>query len=69
MHAAGGPKSVSFVGNMNSDIEDGKIKQDAAPAQLYDVESDVNQTKNLYNDYPDVVQEMKALLKSYQPKK
>jgi arylsulfatase A len=69
VHAAGGPKSVSFVGNMNSDIEDGKIKQDAAPAQLYDVESDVNQTKNLYNDYPDVVQEMKALLKSYQPKK
>jgi arylsulfatase A len=47
--------------------ENGKIKKDAPPAQLYDLEADVNQTKNLYNEYPEVVQEMKALLESYQP--
>ncbi|MDF7806437.1 arylsulfatase [Pontiellaceae bacterium B12219] len=66
-HAAGGPKCVSFVGSVNSDIENGKIKKDAPPAQLYDLEADVNQTTNLYNQYPEVVQEMQALLAEYRP--
>ncbi|WP_372808812.1 arylsulfatase [Pontiella sp.] len=67
-HGAGGPAAVSFVGNQNSDIENGKIKKDAPPAQLYDLSTDVNQTKNLYNEYPEVVQEMKALLaRHYRP--
>ena len=43
----------------------GKIKKDAPPAQLYDLEADVNQTTNVYNQYPEVVQEMKALLATY----
>ncbi|WP_342793757.1 sulfatase family protein [Pontiella desulfatans] len=68
-HAAGGPACVSFVGNVNSDIEGGKIKTGAPPAQLYDIEADVNQTTNLYNQYPEVVQEMQALLKSHEPAK
>jgi hypothetical protein len=69
-HAAGGPACISFVGNENSDIENGTIKKDAPPAQLYDLEADVNQTQNVYSEYPEVVQEMKALLaQSYQPVK
>lgn len=66
-HAWGGPAATAFVGSVNSDIENKRIKKDAPPAQLYDLEADVNQTKNLYNEYPEVVQEMEALLKTYQP--
>jgi arylsulfatase A-like enzyme len=66
-HAAGGPACISFVGNENSDIENGKVKKDAPPAQLYDLEADVNQTTNLYRQYPEVVKEMQALLSQYRP--
>ena len=67
-HGAGGPKSVSFVGSVNSDIVNGKIRADAPPAQLYDLEADINQTTNLYREYPKVVKEMEALLETYRPK-
>lgn len=63
-HAAGGPASVSAVGSVNSDIENGKIKDDAPPAQLYDVENDRQQTTNLYREHPEVVKELSALLRT-----
>ena len=66
-HAWGGPAAVALVGGVNSDMENGKLKKSASPAQLYDLEADVNQRKNLYNEYPEVVREMEALLKTYQP--
>ncbi len=62
-HAWGGAAVTTLVGTPNSDIEDGKIKKGAPPAQLYDLEADRNQSKNLYNEYPEVVQEMEAALK------
>jgi arylsulfatase A-like enzyme len=65
-HAFGGPATLSFVGKVNSDIENGKIKVDAPPAQLYNLKTDLYQTKNLFYLYPEKVKEMKALLKSYQ---
>jgi arylsulfatase A len=68
-HAAGGPVCASFVGKVNSDIENGKIKKDAPPAQLYDLDADVKQTRNLYNEYPEIVKEMSELLASYAPPK
>ena len=67
--ALGGPGAIGFSGRENSDIENGKIKEDAPPAQLYNLETDVAQTTNLYNQYPEVVQEMEAILKNYIPKK
>jgi hypothetical protein len=66
-HTFAGPPAVSFVGSVNSDIVDGKIKMDAPPAQLYDLEADVNQTHNLHNEYPEVVKELSSLLTSYAP--
>jgi len=66
-HAWGGPAAVALVGGVNSDFENGKFKKNAPPAQLYDLDADVNQTKNLYNEYPEVVREMEVLLKTYQP--
>jgi hypothetical protein len=67
-HTFAGPAAASFVGSINSDIEDGKIRKDAPPAQLYDLEADVNQTKNVINDHPDVVKELTDLLAGYRPK-
>jgi len=61
-HAAGGPACASYVGNVNSDIENGRIKKGAPRVQLYDLEADVNQTRNVVNDFPEVAKEMAALL-------
>lgn len=61
-HAWGGFPAVAFVGGKNSDMEAGKLKEDAPPAQLYDLEADPNQTQNLWNEYPDVVKKMDTRL-------
>ena len=68
-HAAGGPVCASFVGSENSDFENGKYKADAPKAQLYDLQSDLKQTRNVYKEYPEVVKEMKAVLAGYAPPK
>ena len=65
-HAWGGAAVTKLVNTPNSDIVDGKIKPDAPPAQLYDLEADVNQTTNLYSRFPEVVSEMRTLLDRYQ---
>ena len=67
-HAWGGPRAIEFAGSTNSDIENGRFKKDAPKAQLYDLETDPNQTQNLHKQYPEVVQEMSALLASYRGK-
>ncbi len=66
-HAFGGPAAVTFTGRANSDIENGKIKKDAPPAQLYNLETDMAQTTNLYNQYPEIVKEMEEILATYLP--
>ena len=67
-HTWGGPPAVALVGGVNSDIENGKIKKDAPVAQLYNLEEDKYQTTNVYNQYPEVVKEMKAVLETYRLK-
>jgi arylsulfatase A len=64
-HAFGGPAAVTFTRRQNSDIENGKIKPTAPPAQLYDLEKDLPQTTNLYAEHPEVVKELSELLRSY----
>ena len=68
-HAWGGPPAAEFAGSVNSDIENGRLKKDAPPAQLYDLESDLAQTKNVYRENPQIVKQMEARLDSYRPKK
>lgn len=53
-HTFPGPASASFVRNQNSDFADGKIRDGAPPAQIDDLETDINQTKDLDNEYPEV---------------
>lgn len=64
-HAWGGPPAAEFVGSVNSDFKHGRIKKDAPPAQLYDLESDLAQTKNVYRENPQVVKQMEELLNTY----
>ena len=64
-HGFAGPPAASFVGSVNSDIKDGRIKPDAPQAQLYDLEADVNETKNVIREHPDVVKDLSLLLASY----
>lgn len=61
-HGFAGPAAATFSGHPNSDIVDGKLKADAPPAQLYDLEADVNQTRNLILEHPEVAEEMRAML-------
>lgn len=67
-HTFAGPAAATFVGSVNSDIEDGKIRKDAPHAQLYNLEQDVNQTQNVVNEHPDVVKELTKILAGYKPK-
>lgn len=60
--AFGGPEALQFAGQQNSDIENGKIIQDAPPAQLYNLAEDFSQAKNLYNEQPEKVKEMEKAL-------
>lgn len=68
-HAWGGAAVTALVNTPNSDIENGKLKKDAPPAQLYDLAADRNQTTNLYLKHPKVVKDMAADLNKARPKK
>jgi len=50
---------------INSDIENGKLRDDAPPAQLYDLEADPTQKRNLYSEFPEVAEQMKIKLEEY----
>ena len=54
-----------LTGYKNSDVIDGKIREDAPPAQLYNLSDDISQTTNEYNQHPKIVEEFKILLDSY----
>ena len=64
-HTFAGAPAATFSGHQNSDIENGKIKENAPPAQLYDMHADIKQTQNLYDKYPEVVQSMKKQIQEF----
>lgn len=63
-HGLGGAAAMPFTKQENSDVENGKIKEGAAPAQLYDLEADPYEKKNVYYDHPEIAAEMKSTLDS-----
>lgn len=67
-HIFGGAAVQQLTRQVNSDIHDGKIRGDAPPAQLYDLESDPFQTRNVHDGHPEVVAELSALLKTWRGK-
>lgn len=62
IHDFGGAAAFPFTGAENSDIANGEIKENAPPAQLYNLEEDRNQKVNLYSQYPDTVKALQQLL-------
>ena len=58
----GGPGAHLLTGQINSDIENGRLIPNAPPAQLYDLSTDRTQTTNLYLDHPEIVERMIELL-------
>lgn len=66
-HAWGGAPVTALVNTPNSDIENGRLKKNAAPAQLYDLATDRNQTLNLFLKHPEIVKAMAADIKDAKP--
>ncbi len=62
-HCFGGAAVHQLTKQVNSDVVDGEICEDAPPAQLYDLKADPGQAQNVYNEYPEVVAELSAVLK------
>jgi arylsulfatase A-like enzyme len=59
----GGPGSVAFSQRRHSDITpDGKIKDDAPSAQLYDLAHDPQQTTNVIREHPAVADQLQRQL-------
>lgn len=61
-HTFAGAAAHKLTGQVNSDVKNGHIKENAPPAQLYNLEQDPTQRVNVYNDHPGVVKELQALL-------
>lgn len=61
-HTLGGAAAHLLTGQVNSDIQHGKLKAGALAAQLYNLKIDPDQTTNVYNQYPEKAKELEALL-------
>ena len=59
-HGLGGPAAHRFTGQVNSDIENGEIKPDAPPEQLYNLAEDPFQRVNVIREHPDIAARMKT---------
>jgi arylsulfatase A-like enzyme len=67
-HLLGGAATQPLTKMVNSDVESGKIKVDAPPAQLYNLKDDPYQQVNVYKQHPEKVSEMDAVLKKWRGK-
>jgi arylsulfatase A-like enzyme len=67
-HTLGGPAALQFAGEVNSDVENGRIKPDAPAEQLYDLDADPRQSRNVVRENPEVTSRLKALLNDCQTK-
>lgn len=63
LHDFGGPPATVFTEQENSDIKNGQLKEDAAPAQLYNIEEDVTQKENVYKQHPELAEQMKERIR------
>ena len=61
-HLLAGAAAQKLTKLVNSDVSAGKIKEDAPPAQLYNLRTDPYQATNVHNERPEVVAELSSLL-------
>ncbi|MEM7391992.1 MAG: sulfatase-like hydrolase/transferase, partial [Verrucomicrobiota bacterium] len=64
-HLLAGAAAQPLTGLVNSDVVEGKIRGDAPPAQLYDLEADPYQARNIHDEHPEVVAELAKRLKTW----
>lgn len=64
-HLLAGAAAQKLTKLVNSDVVDGNVRKDAPPAQLYNLQADPYQARNVYKEHPEVVAELAALLKSW----
>lgn len=64
-HLLAGAAAQQLTGLVNSDVEDGRIRPSAPPAQLYDLQADPYQAQNVYDDHLAVVAELAEELKTW----
>jgi len=64
-HTFGGAATQLLTHRKNSDVENGQVKADAPPAQLYNLADDPYQEQNIYNKNPEVVKELETILNEY----
>lgn len=67
-HLLGGAAAQQLTGLINSDVIDGKVREDAPSGQLYDLKKDPQQTRNVHADHPNVVAELATELASWRSK-
>jgi len=61
--AGSGWMNFAEMGTKNSDYtDDGKLKPDAPPGQLYNLSRDPYESTNVYNEHPEIVAHLTALL-------
>ena len=64
-HLLAGAAAQKLTQLVNSDVTEAKIKEDAPPAQLYDLKTDPYQARNVHNERPEVVAELSSLLEKW----
>lgn len=67
-HLLAGAAAQQLTHLVNSDVVDGEIRKDAPPAQLYDLQTDPYQARNVHDDHPEVVAELSELLRKWRAK-
>ena len=60
-HGLGGPAAHRFTRQVNSDIENGRIKKNAPRAQLYHLRNDPNQKRNIIRQHAETVATLQAV--------
>ena len=66
----GGPGAVAWSKQTNSDITlDGQIREEAPDQQLYDLDTDLSQAKNVIRENPEVAQELREMLEKVKKSK
>lgn len=60
VHLISDVAAMKHTGQVNSDIVEGRIKPDAPSVQLYDLSKDLEQTRNVAEDHPEVVKQLQS---------
>lgn len=67
-HLLGGAAAQRLTGLVNSDVVDGKVREDAPAGQLYDLQVDPFQACNVHDEHPEVIAELAQHLKNWRMK-